>query len=220
MKGIKMHLPLNFSMKIAVLFSVFTLSSVSFADNNNKVGEDLQNYVNQLQTFKADFVQTQPDEQLFSLNTSIGHFELNRPGQLVWEYFKPEEQKIVVDGPNLWVYDMDLDQVTVRPINDVKAELPLSWLLYKEPIQDKFKIIETGDKNSVQWFNLTPKQATYFQSIEVGMKEGEMHEVWMYQSADNITKVRFSNIQSNLVIPYKNFDFQVPEGADLVGSPQ
>jgi outer membrane lipoprotein carrier protein len=208
-------------LKLLVSFAALNIAIANNAlAKDNKAGHDLQVYVNQLQTFKADFVQTQPDEEVFSLNTSIGHFELNRPGQLVWEYFSPEEQKIVVDGPNLWVYDMDLDQVSVRPIDDVKAELPLSWLLYKEPIQDKFMIIESGDKNGIQWFNLTPKQATYFQSIEVGMKDGEMQQVWMYQSADNITKVRFSNIQSNQVIPYKNFQFQVPEGADLVGKPQ
>lgn len=186
----------------------------------DKPGQALQDYVNQLQTFKADFVQTQPDEALFTLNKSTGHFELSRPGQLTWQYFQPEEQKIVVDGKNLWVYDMDLEQVTVRPIDDVRAELPLSWLLYKEPIEDKFTIIESGDKNGLRWFNLAPKQATYFQSIEVAMKDGEMVEVWMYQSADNITKVKFANILSNQVIPYKNFQFQLPEGADLVGTPQ
>ena len=139
---------------------------------------------------------------------------------MTWEYFKPEEQKIVVDGPNLWVYDMDLDQVTVRPIEDLKAELPLSWLLYQEPIEQKFKIIESPNKSGTKWFNLTPKQATYFQSIEVGMKNGEMTDVWVYQGPENITKVKFDNIESNQVIPYQNFQFQVPEGADLVGTPE
>ncbi len=202
------------------LATIFGLLIAVNAQAKEKLGKQLQDYVNQLKTFEADFVQTQPDEALFTTNTSIGHFKLNRPGQLTWEYFKPEEQKIVVDGLNLWVYDTDLDQVTVRPIDDVKAELPLSWLLYKEPIQDKFNIIESGSKSGMKWFNLTPKQATYFQSIEVGMKDGEMQEVWMYQSPDNITKVKFTNIESNQVIPYQNFQFQLPEGTDLVGTPQ
>lgn len=194
-----------------------SISSSAFAQS--QLGTELQNYVNQLKTFEAEFVQIQPDEALFTLNSSTGYFKLDRPGKLTWEYLSPEEQKIVVDGKNLWVYDMDLDQVTVRPIDDVKAELPLSWLLYQEPIQDKFKIIESRSVNGTTWFNLTPKQATYFQSIEVGLRDGEMHEVWMYQSADDVTKVRFSNIKSNQVIPLKQFQFELPEGADLVGSP-
>ena len=188
--------------------------------NNSALGKVLQDYVNQLQTFEADFVQIRPDEERFVTETSLGHFKLNRPGQLTWEYFDPEPQKIVVDGPNLWFYDMDLDQVTVRPIDDVRAELPLSWLLYQEPIQERFSIIESKSQNDVQWFNLTPKQATYFQSIDIAMKKGEMSEIWVYQGRDNIIKVKFDNIASNQVIPQQKFQFKVPEGADLVGSPQ
>ncbi|GAB6069799.1 outer membrane lipoprotein chaperone LolA [Thiomicrorhabdus hydrogeniphila] len=202
----------------ALMACSLAISSQVYAKENT--GKALQDYVNQLQTFNADFVQTQPDEELFETNQSTGHFELNRPGKLTWEYFQPEQQKIVVDGRNLWVYDQDLDQVTVRPINDIKAEIPLSWLLYRDPIQDKFTIIESGDKSGLQWFNLTPKAPTYFQSMDVGMKDGEMIEVKMYQSPTNVTNVKFKNIQSNQVIPYKNFEFKMPEGADLVGTPQ
>ncbi|GKT11173.1 MAG: outer membrane lipoprotein carrier protein [Thiomicrorhabdus sp.] len=177
----------------------------------------LQDYVNNLKTFSAHFEQTQPDDTMFVMNKSSGYFELNRPGQLVWKYFKPTPQKIVVDGINLWVFDEDLDQVTVRPIEDVKADIPLSWLLYSESIESKFDIIDVGERSGMSWYNLSPKRATYFQSIEVGLKGGELTEVWMYQSPENITKVRFSEVQSNHIIPLKNFRFELPEGVDLVG---
>lgn len=193
---------------------LLSLSNSVYAENA------LQTYVNHLKTFSADFVQIQPDEALFELNKSSGHFELNRPGQLVWEYFKPEPQKIVVDGPNLWVYDKDLDQATVRPIADIKGDIPLSWLLYSEKIENKFTIIDVGQRSGKHWYNLAPKKATYFQSIEVGMLDGEMVEVWMYQGSDNIIKVSFKNIESNIVIPSEAFQFQLPEGIDLIGQPQ
>ncbi len=178
----------------------------------------LQTYVNHLKTFSAKFEQIQPDETVFALHKSTGYFKLKRPGQLVWKYDSPNPQKIVIDGVNLWVFDEDLDQVTVRPVDDIKSDIPLSWILYDdEPIESKFNIIEVGDRNGLTWYNLTPKKSTYFQSIEIGMKEGEMTEVWMYQTADNITKVRFYNIESNHVIPLETFRFQPPEGVDLVG---
>ncbi|VAW48678.1 Outer membrane lipoprotein carrier protein LolA [hydrothermal vent metagenome] len=177
----------------------------------------LQAYVNNLKTFSADFEQIQPDEAVFQLNKSTGQFQLNRPGQLVWQYTTPTPQKIVIDGVNLWVFDQDLDQVTVRPIEEIKGDIPLSWILYDENIEDKFQVLDAGQRNGMDWYNLIPKKSTYFQSIEVGMKEGEMSEVWMYQTTDNITKVRFYNIESNHVIPLKNFQFNVPEGVDLVG---
>ena len=189
------------------------LSGASYA----KAEHVLQTYVNSLKTFSANFEQTQPDETMFSVNASFGHFELNRPGQLVWKYTKPTPQKIVVDGLNLWVFDEDLDQVTVRPIEDIKEDLPLSWLLYSEKIESKFVIIDAGKRAGLNWYNLTPKKATYFQSIEVGMKNGEMTEVWMYQGSERVTKIRFNSIQSNQVIPLNNFRFQLPEGVDLVG---
>jgi outer membrane lipoprotein carrier protein len=193
---------------------LLSLSNSAHAENA------LQTYVNHLKTFSADFIQIRPDEALFERNKSVGHFELNRPGQLVWEYTKPMPQKIVVDGPNLWVYDKDLDQATVRPIADIKGDIPLSWLLYSEQIESKFSIIDVGQRSGKHWYNLTPKKATYFQSIEVGMLDGEMVEVWMYQGSDNIIKVSFKNIQSNVVIPLEAFQFQLPEGIDLIGQPQ
>lgn len=179
----------------------------------------LQDYVNNLKTFSARFVQVQPDEALFELNESYGIFKLNRPGQLVWEYTAPTPQKIVIDGVNLWVFDEDLEQVTVRPIDEIKNDLPLSWLLFKEKIEEKFVIIDAGKRNGLEWFNLSPKSATYFQSIEVGMKDGEMVEVWMYQGSERVTKVRFESIESNHVIPLKQFQFEAPEGVDMIGEP-
>ncbi|MGM0541823.1 MAG: LolA family protein [Pseudomonadota bacterium] len=198
----------------------FAVVLLSVASNSVYAEHALQTYVNNLKTFSADFEQTQPDEAMFELNQSFGHFDLNRPGQLVWEYFKPEAQKIVVDGVNLWVYDKELDQATVRPIADVKSDIPLSWLLYSEKIESRFTIIDGGQNENQHWYNLTPKKATYFQSIEVGMIDGEMAEVWMYQGPDNVIKVRFKNIESNRDIPLERFQFQVPENVDLIGEPQ
>lgn len=202
---------IRFSKKILLTGLGVFLSSQVLADN------ELQIYVNQLKTFSANFEQIQPEEDLFKLNKATGYFKLQRPGKLQWIYQKPDQQKIVVDGANLWVQDDDLEQVTVRPINDVKGDIPLSWLLYDEKIESRFKIIKSGSASGMQWFNLTPKQATYFQSIEIGLDKGQMKEVWMYQSADNITKVRFKNIKENQPISPNEFSMSVPENYDLVG---
>ncbi|WP_373020346.1 outer membrane lipoprotein carrier protein LolA [Thiomicrorhabdus sp.] len=193
---------------------IFTVSMPVYAQS------ELQDYVNQLKTFSADFDQIQPDEERFTTNASSGYFKLQRPGKLVWHYLKPEPQKIVADGINLWVQDDDLEQVTVRPINDIKSEIPLSWLLYDEPIEDRFTIIHEGSANGKQRYNLKPKEATYFQSIEIVLQGGQMTEVWMYQSADNVTRVRFKNIKMNLTVPADEFKFKLPKGYDLVGQPQ
>lgn len=186
----------------------------------SKTGKPLQDFVNQLKTFSADFEQIQPEEELFENNAAYGSFKLKRPGRLQWIYTRPDPQDILIDGVNLWVFDRDLDQVTVRDVADIQNDLPLSWLLFDEPIEKRYDIIYGGLNNGMEWFNLRPKEATYFESLDVAMQDGKMVEVHMYQSADNITQVRFKNIEVNGEIPEHNFQFQIPPDVDVIGQPK
>lgn len=197
--------------------SSLTVGSMSETES---IQHPLQAYVNQLKTFSAKFKQITPESELFQSPVKTGVFELHRPGQLVWEYQKPMGQKILIDGENLWVYDQDLEQLTIRPLSDVQADIPLSWLLFDEKIEERFDILSAGSRNGAQWYNLQPKEATYFQSIEVALKAGQMVEVWMYAGPDDITKVTFSDIASNKALSPDAFRLQVPDSTDVIGQPQ
>lgn len=177
----------------------------------------LQTSINDLKTFSANFVQEREQDHFFRVERAQGTFDLMRPGKMRWDYHKPDEQHIVVDGVHLWVYDLELEQVSVRPVSEIQADIPLAWLLFDEPIEQSYKIIDAGQRDGLTWYNLQPKDATFFQSIEIGLKQGVMHQVWMYQSADNVTKVTFSNIEINQPISPRAFEFTPPQGADLVG---
>jgi outer membrane lipoprotein carrier protein len=180
---------------------------------------DLNRFVSNLETFSASFEQTQPEENLFEMNRSKGYFVMQRPGQLLWVYEKPDPQKIISDGRNVWVYDVELDQATVRPLSSVEADFPLSWLLYKEPLSERFNIIPGDVRNGESWFNLTPKDGTFFQSLDVAIADGKMTQIWMYQSVDNITKVKFNNIRQNQSVNTSDFEFTPPKGVDVIGQP-
>ncbi len=206
---------MSFFFKVSFMIVFFVGFSNVSASNLS-----LQKFVNQLHTFSADFEQIQPEEEFFQLNKAYGSFKLKRPGQLLWVYHKPEPQDIMVDGVNIWIFDRDLDQVTVRNLQDVKRDFPLSWLLFDEPIENRYRIIERDLVQGMQWFNLRPRESTFFQSLEVGMRDGKMVEIHMYQSMDHVTKVRFKNIVINEKIAESTFRFQVPEGIDLIGHPQ
>jgi len=195
---------------------VLALPVMSSANERAKLS-DLNDFVANLNTFSAKFEQTQPDESLFALNRSTGYFSMKRPGQLLWVYEKPELQKIISDGRNVWVYDVDLDQATVRALANVEADFPLSWLLYKEPLSERFNIIPGSIKNGVSWYNLTPKEGTFFQSLEVAIADGKMVQIWMYQNTDNVTKVVFNDIRQNQPVRDQQFDFQPPKGVDVIG---
>ena len=206
-------------MRFLLLCFFCFFSLTVHAQSQAALVKPLQDYVDNLKTFSADFIQLQPDESTFSTNEAKGHFDLKRPGKLYWHYDSPEPQTIVIDGQNLWVYDEDLDQVTVRPVTEIKGDIPLGWILFDEPIASKFDIIYSKEADGVEWFNLSPKSPTYFQSLDVGLKNGHMTDVVMYQSADNMTKVHFNHIQENHLLTDSYFHFEPPAGVDVVGTP-
>uniref|UniRef100_Q31HL2 Outer-membrane lipoprotein carrier protein n=1 Tax=Hydrogenovibrio crunogenus (strain DSM 25203 / XCL-2) TaxID=317025 RepID=Q31HL2_HYDCU len=208
--------PIKKIMSGLVMVCVLASPVLSSASDRAKLS-DLNAFVANLNTFSAKFEQTQPDESLFAMNRSTGYFSMKRPGQLLWVYEKPEPQKIISDGRNVWVYDVDLDQATVRALANVEADFPLSWLLYKEPLSERFNIIPGSIKDGVSWYNLTPKEGTFFQSLEVAIADGKMVQIWMYQNADNVTKVVFNDIRQNQPVRDQQFDFQPPKGVDVIG---
>lgn len=178
----------------------------------------LQNFVKNFSSFSANFIQTQPDDSIFSINESMGYMGIKRPGKLFWIYQDPDQQEIIADGKNLWIYDVELDQVSVRPLSSVQADFPMRWLLYDEPIERNFNIL-IGDKiNGVSWFNLMPKDSTYFKSLDVAIAGNKLVKIWMYQDSDNITKVIFqdSTIKN---IDDAEFKFILHKGVDLIGQP-
>lgn len=205
-------------LKILLLCSVFISFSAMASENKPLV--KLQKVVDSIHTYSATFKQVQPDEALFEKNLSTGYFKLKRPGRLIWQYQKPDPQRIVVDGKNLWVYDEDLSQVTVRGLDDVQKDFPMSWLLFEKPIADQYTVIYNGITSGIEWFNLVPKANTFFQSLEVGIKNGEITDVNMYQSMDNITRIHFLNIQKNNPLPNSLFYLTPAAGVDVIGVPE
>lgn len=178
---------------------------------------DLNQFVQNLQTYSARFDQVQPDEALFQHNRSSGYFVMQRPGQLRWVYETSEPQQIVSDGQNVWVYDEELDQVTVQALDQVEADFPLSWLIYQQPLSERFDILVGDLKSGVSWYNLKPKQGTFFQSLEVAIKDGKLVQIWMYQNIDNVTKITFHHIAQNEPVESEQFQFIPPKGVDVIG---
>jgi len=172
------------------------------------------------QSLSARFEQVQPDEAIFEQNLAKGFVLIKRPGKLLWAYEEPEIQKIIVDGKNLWIFDEDVDQATVTPLKDIREDFPLRWLLYKTDLNKHFHITLGDKRKGLSWFNLSPKKgARFFQSIEVAIEGDQLREIWMYQSPENVTKVRFFNGVTNGRLDDREFQFHLPKGVDLIGVP-
>ena len=77
----------------------------------------LDNFFTQVNTMQAQFTQEVYDEDGKLRQKSQGNVFLSRPGKFSWEYRAPEAHRIVADGKNVWVHDVELDQVTVKPMS-------------------------------------------------------------------------------------------------------
>lgn len=211
--------PSRWGSWILIMVSLVVFSPMTLATPKAQV-ETLKNYVASLKSLRANFIQVQPEEELFRKNQANGYMIMKRPGQLLWVYQKPEQQEIMTDGQNLWIFDSEIDQASVRPMSAVQEDFPLRWLLYNESIEKSFDIIPGDVVDGVSWFNLVPKEGTFFQSLDVAIANGQMTQIWMYQSPENITKVRFTDIEQNRPVDGRTFVFRAPEGVDVIGRPQ
>lgn len=197
------------------------------------VGDDadalaaLKQLLQGLNTLQAEFTQTVLNDELETVRQSIGTFYLQRAtgkgddvGKFRWDYVEPFEQVIVGDGVNLWTYDPDLEQATVKPMQETLASSPASLLTGTAPIEEEFDVSEIGASGELYWVELKPRvQDTDFERVRVGLNDGELDTMELLDNLGQTTRIRFHNVRRNVDIATDRFEFSPPEGADLIGEP-
>lgn len=180
--------------------------------------ERLQSFTDGLNTLTAGFVQTLYDEDQEPVQRSEGLAWLERPGLFRWEYREPYTQVIVADGERLWIYDADLEQVTVRDTGEALATAPIMLLSGEAPLEDQFEIRELGEREGLQWVELTPKvDDSDFERIFLGLDEDALQVMELHDRFDQATQIRFHHIEIGADIDASRFEFTPPEGVDVIG---
>lgn len=207
---------------------VFLFAAPAFADDAQAV-RTLQGFMQELHTLQADFTQTVLNDQLETIRESIGTFTLQRPaggesGKFRWDYSAPFEQVIVGDGVNLWTYDPELEQATVKPMRETLASSPASLLIGNTPIEEAFSVREIDDSGRLYWIRLAPRvQDTDFESVRIALRETasgyRLDTMELLDNLGQVTRIRFENVERNAAIPPDAFEFTPPENADLIGQP-
>lgn len=169
-------------------------------------------------SFSADFTQTVYDSDSVALQESVGSVELMRPGRFRWTYTEPNSQVIVADGSSLWVYDEDIQQVTVQPQSTTLGSAPIGLLSGQKSIESEFTITELGEENGLQWFELEPLvQDTDFNAVFIALDENGLHAMELRDNFDQATQIKFTDFKKNISLPEDRFTFVPPDGADVVG---
>lgn len=182
--------------------------------------ERLAQFYNHTQTLRAEFTQTVRDSRGAPVSRSQGHFSLKRPALFRWEYTAPYAQTLVADGTRLWVYDPDLNQVTVKTQADGLANTPAALLSGTRPLSSDFDINETGVKDGLAWLELRPKRPKEgeleFEVVRLGFDDATLRTMEISDPFGQRTLLEFSKVQYNPNLPPPTFRFVPPAGVDVV----
>ncbi|OAI20166.1 MULTISPECIES: outer membrane lipoprotein chaperone LolA [Methylomonas] len=164
----------------------------------------------------ADFRQVTLDKSGKPAQTSSGKFYLSRPGKFRWNYQKPFVQEIVSNGGKVWFYDADLEQVTVKQLDDSLGSTPALLLTGQIDIEEKFKLQEQGEDEGMNWVKLSPKnEESGFKYILIGLERDQLGGMELSDNFGQLTRIYFSNIQINPKLEEALFNFKAPKGADV-----
>lgn len=196
------------------LLMLITLTSVHASSG------DLSILLNSVKSMRADFTQTIYDNHGKAIQKTYGHMALQRPGKFRWEVTKPIPQLIIANNNRLWIYDRDLQQVTIRSLQKAAGEAPALLLSQVNAELENNYNIETQQKNKsgMQWFALTPKKANrgMLSSTEIGFMNNQIREMRLKDNLDHTTSIQFQHIQSNANLPSSVFVFKAPKGVDVI----
>jgi len=188
----------------------------------NEVGaEKLEAFLEGVDTLTAAFTLSLLDTELQVLEESEGTLRIKRPGRFRWDYTEPYEQLVLSDGEKLWLYDSDLEQASVRQLDESLSTTPAMLLSGSGEVSDGFEIIGVYDADGVVWVNMRPKESdTDFQTFSLGFKGTDLRYMQLSDRLDQVTQIEFSDIVRNEVMEDQAFDFTPPEGVDVIGLPE
>lgn len=205
-------------MKIkTILFSLFlSMSQMAIADDN--ANDILDQVRKDLTSMSADFEQYQIDDNQRMSEITTGKMWLNEPNQFKWEYIDPAPQLIVANGKKIWIFDEDLEQVTIKQQDNTQN--PIYVLLNKEQTEINYFIEnwqDGADSQGIQWISLTPKVPNdEIKQVWLGLSDNSIRVLKFKNQLDNIDVFMFNNVIRNPELPDDFFTFTPPDGIDII----
>ena len=183
--------------------------------------QSLERFFNKVDTYSARFRQVVLDEGLNTLQETTGRMWIQRPGRFRWEYEPPFEQYIVGDGERIWVYDPELEQVSVRPMSGALGDTPAILLAGRGDLKETFQVKSLGAQGQLEWVQMIPRRKDGgFEDIRIGFEDGRIRLLEMIDGLGQITRVTLSDAEENTPIEADRFQFEPPKGVDVIGDGQ
>ncbi|OOG64390.1 outer membrane lipoprotein carrier protein LolA [Rhodanobacter sp. B04] len=198
----------------ALLLSLTSLAQAAVGPARAK----LDAFATGLHSLTGHFTQTLTDINGQASKSSAGTLALEAPRQFRWDTLTPYKQTIVADGSRVWMYDPELEQVTVRVQSSEESHSPLTVLTDLKQMDKDFKVVEQGEHDGLAWLRLTSTaKDPQFDHADLGFDANGLARMTFRDQLGSTTEIRFSGWQRNAAMPPSTFNFVPPKGADVIG---
>ena len=200
---------------IKLIGLVMLFPALAYADQGR---QSLDTFLANTQTIEASFQQKLLDNKGILLQQSAGQFTLKRPGKFIWNYRLPYPQIIVSNSKKIWVFDSELEQVSIKQYSEMLSGAPVALLDQRKKIEDDFVITDAGIVQGQNWVKLKPRSAdSEFLEIHVGMANGNLKSMRLMDGFGQTTSIEFEQMQINVSLEDALFEFKPPAGVDVIG---
>jgi len=184
-------------------------------------GRSLVNeFLTGVDSLASRFEQTLIDANGEVLEVSRGTLEINRPGQFRWAFDEPYEQWLIADGLNVWSYDVDLAQATVKPQAEALANTPAQLLGGSAAAMSEFEFDGVVEEDGLTWVRMRPVDTdSGFNRLELAFSDRKLARMVFFDNLEQTTHVSLQDVVVNEAIDPAHFKFEVPRGVDIVGTP-
>jgi outer membrane lipoprotein carrier protein len=201
-----------------ILLMLGLLRGAGAANAAGTARAQLDAFAKDLHSLSGNFSQTVYDANGRATQTARGSLALQAPRQFRWDTQAPYKQLIVADGHKVWVYDPELEQVTVRDQGSEEAHTPLTVLTDLSQLDRDFTTSEQGEHGGLDWLRLVSRSKDpQFEYADIGFADNAPRRMVFKDTLGNRTEIVFTDWQRNPQLPAGTFTFTPPKGTDVVG---
>ena len=207
-------------MKYAKSLAVLTAGLLLAGAAGATALDQFKTFVSSTKAAKGEFTQRQVKntngEAAKPTPPSSGTFLFARPGKFIWTYVKPYDQVLQADGEKLYIFDKDLNQVTVKQLGNALGSSPAAILFGSNDLEKNFTLSEAGTRDGMEWLKAVPKaKDTSFEQISIGLRDGLPQAMELKDSFGQTSLLSFSKFEKNPALTATSFKFVMPKGADV-----
>ncbi len=183
--------------------------------------DQFKTFVSSTKSARGEFTQRQVKKSDVSKMAapSSGTFVFARPGKFIWSYVKPYDQVLQADGDQLFIYDKDLNQVTIKKLGDALGSSPAAILFGSNDLEKNFTLTEAGTRDGLEWLSAKPKaKDTAFEQISIGLRNGTPEAMELHDAFGQTSVLTFKKFEKNPPLGAQQFKFVVPKGADVINN--